>query len=261
MDVFDRVRLVRYTPVWLCVAFSIVIGLPDARSQGFRWPDEPKNIQVLPKTATGAELGRIMRSFNGALGVRCENCHVGQPGADMSSLDFVADSNPKKEVTRAMIRMTQEINDRFLTQAVTGGEQKVQVTCMTCHRRASKPRMVEDILAGVIEADGVDAAIRRYRRLRTQYYGGFTYDFSAGMLTNLAERMEELGKRDVALRVLALETEQYPEYHSAYVALGNIQAKAGDREAAIQSLEKALQYAPANFKGFIQSRLENLKKQ
>lgn len=87
----------------------------------------PKNLKVL-KVNSGAEIGPIMRTFNAALGVQCNFCHI--------QGNFASDENPKKEVARHMITMVQNINAAF----PGGDEKKMKVTCYTCHRGEAEPK-------------------------------------------------------------------------------------------------------------------------
>jgi len=82
----------------------------------------PKNLKVLPTEG----LQPAMVAYRVALGVMCDYCHV--------QGDFASDDNPKKNTARAMIRMAGDINSRF-------PDGKVHVTCYTCHRGDSTPKM------------------------------------------------------------------------------------------------------------------------
>ncbi len=70
----------------------------------------------------------MMRTFTVALGANCGFCHV--------QGDFASDENPKKEIARHMIEMTQHLNQQF-NQA--RNDTKTYVTCYTCHRGANEP--------------------------------------------------------------------------------------------------------------------------
>jgi hypothetical protein len=114
---------------------SLVIGLAaQTPSQGGKpAPAPPKNLQVLPKDMTIAQVTSVMRRVAGALGVDCTHCHV-------SLTDRASDDKPNKAIGRRMFKMTMQINDEFLKdigQPAPAGEQKV--TCFTCHRGALKP--------------------------------------------------------------------------------------------------------------------------
>jgi hypothetical protein len=87
-------------------------------------PPPPTNLKVL-KVNTGAEVMQIMRTFTAALGVQCAYCHMAG--------NYASDENPKKDVARKMIRMTQQINTNF-------PDSKMYVSCYTCHRGEAQPK-------------------------------------------------------------------------------------------------------------------------
>src|SRR5690606_4891523 len=74
--------------------------------------DEFKNLQVLPKNITVAELDKIMEGFNEALGVDCGYCHTKDLNKE---LVFHLDDKSEKEVSRKMMRMTNEINQKYFS--------------------------------------------------------------------------------------------------------------------------------------------------
>ncbi|HSA91596.1 MAG TPA: c-type cytochrome [Terriglobales bacterium] len=253
----------RVLMVWLAMVGSLVFNTANCSAQGFRWPEEPKNLKVLPKGTKGAQLGEVMRGFAFALDVRCQHCHVGE-GSDLTKFDFPSDEKITKQKARLMIQMVQDINQTYLTQLTkleSAPQERVEVTCMTCHRTASKPEMLGDILARTIEKEGVDAAITQYRELRKSNYGGFAYDFSTGMLTALGERLASGGKVDAALRILDLEKEVNGESASIYFTRGRIEVHAGLRDQAIHSFERGLELAPEDWKPFFRQQLEKLRKE
>jgi hypothetical protein len=84
----------------------------------------PTNLKVL-KATTGNEVSQIMRTFTAGLGVQCVYCHV--------QGNFPSDENPKKEIARHMIEMTQKVNGNF-------PDGKMHVTCYTCHRGEAEPK-------------------------------------------------------------------------------------------------------------------------
>jgi hypothetical protein len=97
---------------------------------------KPTNLQALPKDLTGDQVMDIMHKFAGQLGVECDYCHA--KNAATGHLDFASDANPVKDRARTMIRMNEEINQRFLVQ-LTNPPAEHEVTCGTCHRGAAKP--------------------------------------------------------------------------------------------------------------------------
>jgi len=91
--------------------------------------DEFKNLQVLPKNISAAELDKIMDSFNEALGVSCDYCHTKDTNKE---LVFHLDDKPEKETSRKMMRMTNEINQKYFSFGDADDIRKA-VTCYTCH--------------------------------------------------------------------------------------------------------------------------------
>jgi hypothetical protein len=82
----------------------------------------PKNLKVLK--VPPVDIRTTMGAYRVALGVQCDFCHV--------KGDFASDENPKKDVARMMIVMTQEVNGKF-------ADAKEHVTCYTCHRGVHEP--------------------------------------------------------------------------------------------------------------------------
>ena len=65
-------------------------------------PDEFTNLKVLPKDISKREMVSIMRSFAGALGVRCKHCHVGEDPNSLEGYDFASDDPEPKRVARPL---------------------------------------------------------------------------------------------------------------------------------------------------------------
>lgn len=95
-------------------------------------PPPPTNLKVL-KDSSGAEVSQIMRTFTAGLGVQCFYCHI--------QGNFASDENPKKEKARHMIEMTKLVNAQF-------SDQKMHVTCYTCHRGEAEPKTAPEPRAG-----------------------------------------------------------------------------------------------------------------
>jgi hypothetical protein len=128
----------------LCVlAFLTLVVVPAAAQEpappaGDDWvPDEVTNLTVLPKDMPPAEVMKIMRAWNEALKVGCVFCHVGSVDKPLSTFDFAADSKPRKESARVMLRAVMETNEKF--KAIRPEDPPV-VMCSTCHKRS---RMVD----------------------------------------------------------------------------------------------------------------------
>ena len=124
-------------------------------------------------------------------------------------MNFATDELEHKRVARAMMQMTDAINNKLLP--ATGREVTLRVRCVTCHRGITKPEQLDDILAAALEEEGVDAAVERYQELRGGHYGAGSYDFGAGTLNGLAETLaREKNDMDGAIRVMELNVELNP---------------------------------------------------
>jgi len=107
----------------ICV-LAAAAGAQDAPKKQAGPPPDPTNLKVL-KGASGADVRQIMRTFTAGLGVQCSYCHVAG--------NFASDENPKKEIARHMIDMMQKLNASF-------GDNKMHVSCYTCHRGEAEPK-------------------------------------------------------------------------------------------------------------------------
>ncbi len=96
----------------------------------------PTNIKALPKDITGDEVIKIMHQYEGDLGVECEFCHARNPETRRN--DFASDANPVKDKARVMIKMTDDLNAKYLTQ-LSDHKAADLVSCGTCHRGMSHP--------------------------------------------------------------------------------------------------------------------------
>jgi hypothetical protein len=75
-----------------------------------------------------------MEQFRDALNVDCAYCHGG-------GKDFGVDENPRKKISRDMIKLVRTINEGFPgTGEYPRGHQAV--TCYTCHR--GSPHAISD---------------------------------------------------------------------------------------------------------------------
>ena len=122
------------TALVFCVVFAVVVTLPLSRAVSapavgsgqkpeVRTADKVyKNIQVF-KTLPAAELDQTMAFISGALGVKCNHCHVNP---------FEKDEKAQKQTARRMIQMVFELN-----KGSFGGENAV--SCFTCHRGKPVP--------------------------------------------------------------------------------------------------------------------------
>ncbi len=227
-------------------------------AQRWEWPDNPKNLTVLPKTTTGRELQRTMFGFTSSLGVRCTFCHVGEEGKDFSQYDFASDEKPEKNEARTMMRMVGTINNVYLAELHVDSTLSLRVSCMTCHHSNAVPILLEDKLKHTFDRYGIDSTIKQYRTLRDQFYGGFTYNFKEGTLVRLAELIsDDTTKASAAIEVLKLNIELYPTSAFSYVRLASIYEGEGNSAAAVENYEQALKLDPNN--RMAKGRLERLQ--
>ncbi|MBL8271211.1 c-type cytochrome [Steroidobacter sp.] len=128
-----------HAKAWSCVLFAIVMV---AHADGTSVPEEgrvtaPVNLQVLPKTLSGASIRKLMKSYSRELGVSCSHCHVEDP--QTQTMDYALDDKPNKQTARLMIAMLNDINDKHLAQLGRDPRYSVPVTCGSCHLGQSTP--------------------------------------------------------------------------------------------------------------------------
>jgi hypothetical protein len=80
-----------------------------------------------------------MHQYEGDLGVECEFCHARNPETHRN--DFPSDANPMKDTARIMIKMTDDLNVKYLTQVIGDHKPENPITCGTCHRGMSHPEV------------------------------------------------------------------------------------------------------------------------
>jgi tetratricopeptide (TPR) repeat protein len=180
---------------WLLLV-AILLAVTPAVAQ---FPDKFTNLQVLPKDISQSDLQTTMRGFAFALNVRCPYCH--EQKADMK-MDFPADDKDQKKTARVMLQMVAIINRDYLSKI--GKETPVRVECVTCHHGLTQPRTLNAVLAETIEREGIDAAIKQYHDVRTQYYGTGQYDFGETPLNQLAESLLAKGKNKDAVAIMEM---------------------------------------------------------
>lgn len=243
---------------WLSVVrwsfpFLVLALLPAGRLVAQE--EAPTNLQVLPKDMSRRDVSAVMRGFTSALGVRCSDCHVGDESLPLSTYDFASDDKPMKLKARAMLKMVSAINGDYLATLPERHEPNVAVTCNTCHRGVERPEPIESVVEEAMTADGVDAAIQRYRELRERYYGSAAYDFSDRPLIGLAQGMAR-GNPGAAMKLLELNAEYNPESAGTYGAMGSLSEQSGDNAKAIENYKKALAIQPGNQR--VEARLKAL---
>lgn len=101
------------------------------------------NLQVLTKDITPTALQRIMvDEFQDGLGVGCNFCHAQEKGS--LHLDYASDAKPEKEIARAMMRMTMDINKKyFAVEQPLIGDSLMMISCSNCHHGVPHPGLDE----------------------------------------------------------------------------------------------------------------------
>jgi len=220
-------------------------------------PDSLINVKVIPKSTPVMQVVAMMRNFAGALGVRCQFCHVGQEGQPLAQFDFAKDEKRTKLTARQMMRMVEEINRRLDTLPEHAQMMShVEVTCQTCHRGVSRPMSLEQLIQETAQTSGADSATRAYRALRERYYGRAAYDFGEPTLDVAAFRLARGGKFAEAFAILKLNEEQFPTSSNLATFRANINLLKGDTTAAIASFREAIRRDSTN--GEAQGRLRAL---
>ena len=118
------------TRIVVVVLFLIALSLPFTITSSSQTQDKPvetvrKNIKVL-NGMPDSQLLPVMNLMSASLGVKCDFCHVAEPGK------FQLDDKRPKATARQMIQMTQAIN-----KANFDGQ--TEVSCNTCHRGSTRP--------------------------------------------------------------------------------------------------------------------------
>ncbi len=99
--------MTRHAPVFVVLSALIILGGAGGVAVA-QIPDVFTNLKVLPKDIGKRELINVMRGFAGAVGGRCNYCHVGENADTLEGFDWASDDVETKPVARAMMKMTSE---------------------------------------------------------------------------------------------------------------------------------------------------------
>lgn len=111
------------------------------------------------------------------------------------------------------------------------------------YQSSEKPSIGEK-LESIVEAEGADAAIETYHRLKRDEPDA--YNFAEGQVNLLGYKLLRRGRADDALAIFTLNAETHPESSNVYDSLGEAFATIGDLENALQSYRKALALDPTS---------------
>ncbi len=189
-----------------------------------------------------------MDEVSKALGVRCDYCHSAPRGSGQPE--------PKKEVARAMLAMTRDLNAKVQEATGKPADETARVECVTCHRGVAIPQPLLTIILETIREQGGAAAVEQYRDLRKRYYGRATYDFSEDALLEIVQRVVQ-GKPDAAIALLRMNLDFNPQSAKTYALLGFAYTRKVDDAMAITNLQKSLELDPTN--AMVRGQLEQLQ--
>ena len=121
-----------------CITFLVSFMKPKASLY--------KNLKVLPKDISKADMDSVMKHFTQSLGVKCNFCHA-RLDNEKKDWDFASDSIEHKRTARYMVGMTKKINKKYFEDDIKNIDmpQMNEITCYSCHNGrehpAKKPRM------------------------------------------------------------------------------------------------------------------------
>ena len=102
--------------------------------------NKERNLKVLPKDISNADLDSVMEGYSKALNVSCDFCHAENKAKN--DIDFASDDKPEKEITRMMMKLTAAVNkDYFDYTIVYKAGEKMAVSCYTCHDGFPRPEL------------------------------------------------------------------------------------------------------------------------
>lgn len=236
----------RITSAMLFAAAFVIVALSLPSGAAAQIPDEFTNLKVFDKNIGKGELVGIMRKWSGALGVRCNYCHVGGSEESLEGMEFDKDDKQAKKTARRMVSMVNMINGDFIGKLKGSSNTGMKVECVTCHRGQAHPRQMSELLSEAHEKGGYQAAATVYDSLRAEYYGSHTFDFQASVMTSLAENLARKGEIEAALKYLKLNERHNPESVWNLLMMGQLYMQSGDKESAVSSINKVLELEPDN---------------
>lgn len=118
----------------LSLAAFVFIGIAASKPAGTK----ERNLKVLPKDISDADLDSVMDGYAKSLNVNCDFCHAENKAK--TDIDFASDDKPEKEITRMMMKLTASINkDYFDYTIVYKAGEAMAVSCYTCHDGFPRP--------------------------------------------------------------------------------------------------------------------------
>ena len=244
-------------PLYLII-FMLVSPVSLAQQAGKDIYANPENLKVLPEDISSRDLGNTMKGFAMGLGARCETCHVGEPDTPLDTFDFASDEKDMKRKARVMIKMVREINDVFVPGLnEIEDSPRVEVRCVTCHRGLQQPKLIQDVLDEQLAENGLEATLVKYAKLRDDYFGSHSYDFSEFTLPMYVQGLAKKKKLQEAIALEKVNAGYFPESYYTFFVLAELYKVANQTELAIESYTTAIRLNP-QAKSFLEGRIATL---
>jgi len=106
-----------------------------------------------------------------------------------------------------------------------------------------------EALFTAIKLRGVENAIERYHKMKTQFKKVYRYDFSEREINSLGYRLLNAERIEDAIEIFKLNVSEHPESWNTYDSLGEAHMKNGNIELAIKNYNKSLELNPDNENG------------
>lgn len=104
---------------------------------------------------------------------------------------------------------------------------------------------INEVLKSEINKNGIDAGLKRFKKLKRDSANLFKYDFSTEKLNALGEDLLKEKKTDWAISIYKLSLSEY-KLTSTYTKLGKAYLTNGQKEKAKEAYEKAIELWPEN---------------
>lgn len=103
---------------------------------------------------------------------------------------------------------------------------------------------INEALMDLVLSDSITAAINKYHELKKNNPND--YNFKESQLNGFGYQLLQVGKVDLAIAVLKLNAESYPESANVYDSIGEAYMVKGNKEEAIMNYEISLKLNPKN---------------
>jgi len=103
---------------------------------------------------------------------------------------------------------------------------------------------LHDLVLETVKNKNVDKAIEEYRTMKTSRSPGLVFEES--QLNYVATDLRQAKKMPAAIKILELNTQEYPNSSSAFENLADAYKRSGKKQEAIEAYEKAVQLDPKN---------------